>query len=236
MKIKIINSIFSTLLLITSCYSNAGIINITLGNGGSGLTDGDVVPDLLVDLAQSGQPSPFDNLIGNDLTSDPGNVNWLFNYGVITDTIISVSFSLGIWDLDSSASGSQLDAFSLDGTSLTTSLDTLFESGGGTSNHEYNIFSFNLDSSFFTDLIDGIFSVDLNIGGKGLKIGGTQDSGVTDASFNGYRLVYSSLTIETQDFAEPDPDPEPPSVPEPTTLAIFALGIIALSLKRVRDQ
>jgi len=219
--------------------ANAGIITITLGNGVSGLSDGDfpsacdllcVPPNLGIML---GQPAPFNATHGNDFNLNPDSVNWLFDFGVITDVIINASFSFGIVDHDSASAGDQVDAFSLDGVNLTTVLNTLFEAGGGAADREYKVYTLNLDNSFFSKLADGFFSADLDIGGSGLITNGTSGA-VNPTDGNAYGLIYSTLTISTQDSSDPDPDPEP--VPEPSTLAIFALGIVGLASRRFKKQ
>jgi len=222
--------VFSLIAIIPA--ANAGLIDITLGNGSSGLSDGDTPNGLDILAIQSSEAGVFQGAIGHDLFTDPEEVNWLFdNGGAITDTIIAASLSFGIWDLDSAAPGSQLFNFSLDGFNYTPVLDTQFEAAA-TLTGEYNIFTINFDSSFFTDLTDGLLSVALDVTGNGF----TSSSDLTN--FNKYLLIYSSLTIETQDFVEPepDPDPEPTPVPEPGTLAIFALGMIGLASRRFKKQ
>ena len=137
---------------------------------------------------------------------------------------MGATLSFGVWDLDSSASNSQLDAFSLEGVDLTTELNTLFESGGGSSHNEYSTYTLNLGNSFFANLADGLFSVDLNVGGNGLRK--LADGSIVESDNNRYFLIYSTLTIETQDISNPDPDPEP--VPEPSTLLLFAAALLGI--------
>jgi len=222
-------------LLLTTItpIANAGLITITLGNGVSGLVDGDkpTACQLLCDPGiMYGQEAPFGAIHGWEDLTDPDNVNWLFNYGIITDTIINASFSFGIFDHDSSASGSQLDAFSLGGIDLTANLDTMFEAGGGSVDLEYKVYNFNLGNSFFANLANGLFSVDLNIGGNALVTNGSTQAVSEVSNGNRYGLIYSTLIIETQDFVEPDPDP----IPEPSTLTILALGFMGIGLRRFK--
>ncbi|AAZ28718.1 PEP-CTERM sorting domain-containing protein [Colwellia psychrerythraea] len=222
-------NLFSPLLIslmFLSPTANAGLITSDLGNATSGLVDGNsyaLIPDILT--AQAGQPAPFDAGIGSELFGDPANVNWLFNYGAITDTILSASFSFGIWDHDSAASGSQLDAFSLGSIDTTVALDAMFESGGGATDAQYSVYTFNLGATFFADLADGNFSVDLDIGGAGLQtalMGGQ----VSETATNGYHLIYSSLNIVTEDSG-----PGPIPVPEPSTLLLFVLSLAGLKAR-----
>lgn len=217
--------LFSLLLLAPS--ANAGLITVDLGNTATGWADGDT-RDLIPEIqsAQSGNVFPFDSGIGTDIGDDPDSVNWLFSYSVIADTILSASFSFGIIDHDSAAFGNQVDAFSFGGVDNTAALNALFEGGGGAEDSQYGIYTFNLSPAFFTDLADGSFSVDLNIGGAGRQtalpfLGGA----VSDSVTNGYHLIYSSLNITTQDIG-PGPGPNP--VPEPSTLILLALSLVGL--------
>jgi len=218
---KILSAIVFPLFLLIPT-ANAGTINYTLGNGSTGFVDGDTPGILEILNAQSGQAAPFNGVIGHSVITDPNNVNWLFNYGAITDTIINASLSFGIWDLDSAASGSQLDSFSVEGTDLTADLNTMFEVAA-TNYNEYNEFTLNFDNSFFANVADGLFSVDLDIGGQGFQ------TAFNESNFNRYFLLSSTLTIETEDVVMPGPDPKP--VPEPTTLLLLAGAIAGLRLR-----
>ena len=176
-------------------YAHAGIITVSVGNAASGLTDGDhpaVFPDLVG--IQGGQLAPFDAGIGSELFGDAGSVDWTFNYAAIADTIISASLTIGIVDHDSMSSGNQLDAFSGDGSSLFTELNTAFEGSGG-SDGEYNEYTIDL-ASLLADLADGSFLTALDIGGTGLQtalFGGA----VSETASNGFHLIYSTLSITT---------------------------------------
>ena len=219
-------------LVMFAPIANAALITADLGNTSHGLTDGDtptLVPTIL-DI-QAGQAAPFDAGHGNELFADPASVNWTFNYAAITDTILSATFSFGIWDHDTSASGSQLDAFSLDGTDTTTELNDLFEDVGGTggsADSQYKEYTINLSNSFFAALADGTFSVDLDIGGAGLQtalpmFGG----GVSETANNGYHLIFSTLSITTQDAGVP-----PTPAPEPAAWLLMLAGLGTLFVRR----
>jgi hypothetical protein len=203
--------------LIVAGPASAAMITVSLGNTSPGFNDGDtppLVPDIL--NAQSGQPAPFDSGKGSDVLSNLDE-SWSFGYGAISGTILSASLTLGIIDHDSAASGSQLAGYLLDGNDLTADLDALFEGGGGT-NNEYNVYTLNLGPSLFADLADGSLLVDLALAGPGLETN-LQTGAVTETGFNGAFLIFSTLSITTRDV----------QVPEPGSLALFGLGLLALA-------
>ena len=222
----------SVILLATSPISYAGLITTSLGNTASGLSDGDtpsVIPELV--NIQSGQSAPFNAGIGSDLFGSDV-VGWQFNYAAIIDVIIGATLTIGIADHDSMSTGSQVNAFSGDGLDLTSELDTLFEGHGG-SDGEYNIYTIVLSNSFFADLADGSFLTSLDIGGSGLQtalpfLGG----GVSETTNNGFHLVYSTLSITTDDTGT-GPGPNP--IPEPSTLMLFGLALL-VSFKKIVNK
>jgi hypothetical protein len=203
--------------LIVAGPTSAAMITVSLGNTSPGFNDGDtppLVPDIL--NAQSGQPAPFDSGKGSDVLSNLDE-SWSFGYGAISGTILSASLTLGIIDHDSAASGSQLAGYLLDGNDLTADLDALFEGGGGT-NNEYNVYTLNLGPSLFADLADGSLLVNLALAGSGLQTD-LSTGAVSETNFNGAFLIFSTLSITTRDV----------QVPEPGSLALFGLGLLALA-------
>ena len=213
--------------------ATAAIITTTLGNNAPGFADGSTPPlapplfdpgaDTIL-KAQSGQASPFDAGKGSDLFGDLSEL-WTFNYAAITDTIVSASLALGIVDHDSAAGGDQVALYEIDDNGLTSALNTEFEAAGG-GDGEYNVYTLNLGSSVFTDLADGMSIIELTLLGPGLQtalLGGA----VTETTYNGAHLIFSTLTIETQ-------DPTIPAVPIPAAAPLFLSAIAAFGLYRRR--
>lgn len=223
-----------------STGAQATLITTTLGNAVSGFNDGDVLAVFLVGDAQTGQPAPFDTSYGTDidLFGEPTNfvVNWVFNYAPIAAEILGASLTIGIYDHDSAASGSQLASYLFEGSALTASLDALFEAGGGSTDGQYNIYTIVLGSALFAALGDGSAAVSLALQGPGLisELNFEDFSVVVvESPNNGANLIFSTLAIETADEEEPPP---PTPVPEPAALSLFLTGLAALLWRRRRDD
>lgn len=220
--------IFGGVLLIgmlgVGSSAQAGVITSNLGNTASGLVDGNtyaLVPTLLA--VQAGQPAPFDAGKGNELFSNL-NETWTHNFGAIADTILSATISFGIVDHDSAATGNQVALFSVDSADLTGALNTAANAAGEGADGQYDIYTFNLTN--FADLADGLANIALTLTGPGLQtalIGG----GVSESSFNGAHLIFSTLTINTEDSGQ---------VPEPSTLAVSMLGLAAMGWRQRRRK
>jgi len=211
--------------LVTSQIVAAATITTSLGNTAHGFVDGSslaVIGDVDVAQAASTDGSPFNLSIGVDssLFGADFSTNWTFIYGAISDTILSASLTIGIYDHDSSASGSQLASYGIDGNDLTTTLDSLFEAGGGAADAQYNEYTIALGAGLFSDLADGSSLVSLALQGNGLVpvlfVGGFQET-----STNGANLIFSTLTIETEDAQ---------TVPEPGSLVLVSLGFLLLGI------
>ena len=219
---KLVNKVVASAILACAAMSaNAAVITSTAGNGAHGLTDGAVtalVPDVL--NAQAGQAAPFDTGYGNELFGNAPLLNWAFpGLPIITDTILSATITIGVFDVDTAASGSQLDQFIVDGVDQTAAMDGLFEAANSGDN-VYNEFTLSLGAGFFASLADGSFTAGLDVGGSGLQtalIGG----GVSETAQNGFHLIFAQLEITTQDSSTP-----PNNIPEPSTLLLFAMSLL----------
>jgi MYXO-CTERM domain-containing protein len=154
------------------------------------------------------------------------SANWSFSYTVPSgQTITAATLLLGIWDIDSGASRNQVASYTLTGgDNLTTLLNTAANApnaGTGSKNSEYDILSVSIPNTSFVTLATGTAQFSLALQGPGLGV----LSPTTNPTFNGARLVFSTLNIDT---AEVTTTPEPSFV----TLVPMALGAFALLRRR----
>jgi hypothetical protein len=208
----------------------AAIMTSSLGNTASGFGDGSTPAAFLVGGAQAGQPSPFDTGYGTDgLFGGNFAQTWSHTYAAIANPILSASITIGIYDHDSAASGSQLSLFDIDGTDYTTNLDSLFETAGDGADLMYNEYTLSLGAGTFAALADGTALITLNLMGPGLvtplfPLPGPNPP--TETTSNGANLIFSTLNIEYQDA--------PSAVPIPAALPLFASALFAIGVFRRR--
>jgi len=204
--------------LLMLCYGAAmgGAITATLGNASPGFASGSVpsvFPDIV--LSQGGQPAPFDQGIGNEIIGPDGAASWTFGYSPTGNPITAAVLSIGIADHDSQATGNQVASFTEGGVDLTSALNALFEASGG-ADGEYDVYQLTLPASVFGDLAGGSPTFNLALQGPGLMT--ALDGTLSESQFNGFFLIYSQVDIATQD--------QPPTVPEPNTLALLSLELL----------
>jgi hypothetical protein len=207
---------------------HAAIITSSLGNTSSGFNDGDILTAAQVGAAL-GPPAPFNASIGSDNLAFLGTFDaaWQHTFAAIADPIASATLTFGIWEHDSSASGSQVGSFSLDAQDETATLDALFETPGHgqqiyNQGSEFNVYTLDLISlGLAASLADGALDAALRLQGPALidnlTLGVVEE---VDVGTNGAALLFSTLTIETRNGEVPVPDPATLS------LALLAFGTL----------
>ena len=200
----------------------------SIGNTGSSLVNGNTATTVSVLAAQSGQLAPFNASCGSDAGA-AGSTNcstsWSFSNAALGSgvTITGATLTLGIWDIDSKATGNQVANFSITGgESLTSAFNTAAEalnSNTGSINSEYDVFTFTLSSASFSALASGNTALALSLQAPGFGVLGASGS-------NGASLIFSTLDIQTTATTDGG------TVPEPSTWILLLTGIGSMIILR----
>jgi hypothetical protein len=180
--------------------------NVIAQMGDQDFTDGQTVTGAIFAAAAAGEPFPFDRIFGSDGSGTSFSAGWTLNFA--PGSYSNVTFTLGIVDHDSQASGSQLAFLGLDGQNLTSLMNAQFESFGGRQG-DANIYTVTLPAAALAELTDGSATFQVTLQGPGLV--GTV-AAPTEVTNNGAGLDFARLTL----------------VPEPGTAIL--LGVIGTAL------
>jgi len=203
----------AAILLVVTPLAKADTVT-PLGNTASGFANGSTQTSSNVLNAQSGQPAPFNTPCGSDALSNC-STSWTFTYTLPGgENVVGATLTLGIFDIDSKATGPQVGSYTVGGVDVTSLLNTVSEglNGGlGASNSEYDILTITLPSTTFAALQTDSVTVALTLAGPGLSVLGS-------SADNGASLIFSTLDVQTSGSTS--------SVPEPAslTLLLAALG------------
>jgi hypothetical protein len=218
---KVATWLLSVAILI-SCVCRHAAAGVTVTLGEQAFNNGDLMWITAYLPPQAGEPAPFDTLYGFDSAGGPSfSQSWTFNYAAITDPLASASITVGVYNHDSARPGDQVASFGVDGNDLTSDLNTLFNSYGGTDvfppfppTMEYNIYTLALPGSTFASLADGSATFSLTMQ-NGFGYPGFTP---TDFVHNGMGLDFSTLDITTD-----------AAIPEPSTFFTLSLAGIAMA-------
>lgn len=198
----------------------------SLGNTASTLVNGTKVTGAAVLTAQSGQPAPFNGPCGSDANTNC-STSWMFNYTLgLGQTVNGATLTLGIVDIDSAATGNQVQSFTLTGgDDMTVAFNAVSEAldGTGSPNSFYDILSITIPSTSFTVLDSGAATFNLTLKGPGLGAVPTLPA----PPDNGASLIFSTLDLTTQTVA---------STPEPSMWYVLLAGVVGIMLFRARAR
>lgn len=177
--------------------------------------------------AVSGQPAPFNGFCGVITTTDC-STSWTFDYTIPAgDTVTGATLSIGLLDLDSSATTDRVASLTLnddDVTGLTALLNTAangLDGGAGSVRNEYDVLEITIPAADLTDLTGGSATFALVLQGPGLGALGT-------TPHDAVGLDFSTLDIT----ATPGSSGGGTPTPEAPTWAMMFAGIVALGLTK----
>jgi hypothetical protein len=192
------------LLLSHATLASAGVIEL----GDQDFMDGSLVNLDEFNSRSFGENAPFNGFIASDLGGPAFSATFTFQFD--PTQVHSADLTLGLFDHDSAAAGSQVASFTLGGFDLTDLLDVQLEQRGG-SQIEYNVYSIQIPFQFFAELEDGTATFSLTLQPPGL--GGNPPNGFELLPGNGAGLDFARLRV---------------NVPEPENTALFALAALSL--------
>ena len=205
-------------LFLCAYPGKSALLTQTLGD--QDFTDGEVVGTATFTGANAGDPAPFNEFIGSDVSGPNFSASWTFNsYGPVVLPIVSASLLIASYEFDTNnTSLSHVASFTLNGIDLASVLDAAFKADPNQAGSEIRWYTISLPSTTFTELAGGSAAFSLALqNGRGV---------LGDTTFNGAGMDFSTLTLDTEPQA---------AVPEPSTAfgAIGALAAAVLIRRRV---
>jgi hypothetical protein len=221
-----------------SLRADAGMIVDSEGNPSSGFVDGQTLT-----TAELIAAAPTIGTFGSSDSFLNFNGTWTHTFGAIADPITSALLTFGIYDSEGGSVGvseanpleevtlsdEQLDFFDVGAGDIDLK-DALiaagFEDAGQALNAQYEIYTVVLPNSTFADLATGTLEVDLGLKGPVFSPAALVFLDDIVQQFNGAHVVYSTLTINTEDNGG--------VVPEPAAGLIYAVILCGVAVVRRR--
>ncbi len=187
----------------------AAVITQMLGT--ANYTNGQTVGDAVFASNPSGDPAPFDRLIGNKATGPNPSTNFTFaSYGgPIASLISSATLEFGLYDAASPSPSTEVQFFTLNGTDNAAVLTAALVADPATRSVE-RYYTLALPSTDFAALATGSSAFALGFQGPGEGLLGP-------SNFILFGLDFATLTINT--------GPAGPAIPEPPAILILLTGL-----------
>jgi len=172
----------------------------------------------------SGDPAPFDRLIGNKTTGPNPSTSFTFaSYGgPIANSITSATLEFGLYDGASPSPSTEVQFFTLNGTDNASLLTAGLVADPATRSVE-TYYTLNLPGADFAVLATGSSTFALGLQGQGAGLLGP-------SPFILFGLDFAALSINTGAIT--------PGIPEPPSLILLltALGGLGAVMRLVRRQ
>lgn len=200
--------------------TEAAVITQMLGT--ANYTNGQTVGTGTFASNPSGDPAPFDRLIGNKTTGPNPSTSFSFaSYGgPIASPITSATLEFGLYDGASPSPSAEVQFFTLNGTDNASVLTAALVADPATRSVE-TYYTLNLPGADFAALATGSSTFGLGFQGQGVGLLGP-------SPFILFGLDFATLSINT--------GPITPGVPEPPTLILLlaALSGLGAAMRLVR--
>ena len=197
-------------LLVTAPSSRAAVITQMLGT--ANYTNGETVGTGTFASNPSGDPAPFDRLIGDKTNGPNPSTSFTFSGygGPIASPISSATLEFGLYDGASPSPSTEVQFFTLNGIDNVSVLTAALVADPATRSVE-TYYTLSLPSADFAALATGSSTFALGFQGQGEGLLGP-------SNFILFGLDFATLTINTG--AVP-----PPSTPEPPSILLLLTGL-----------
>jgi len=184
-------------LAVTASSGQAAVITQMLGT--ANYTNGETVGTATFASNPSGDPAPFDRLIGDKMNGPNPSTSFTFSGygGPIASPISSATIEIGLYDAASPSPSTEVQFFTLNGTDNASVLTAALVANPATRSVE-TYYTLSLPSTDFAALATGSSTFALGFQGQGEGLLGP-------SNFILFGLDFATLTINTGAVAVPGP-------------------------------